>query len=411
MDSGSAHGRTVPLGLDVLDHDQLAIVAREHHLAGHIIDRSGMPIVTAFGIDVMRDIAIEEWMGASPIYAKRMQRLLGFEGDTVEVALKGFQFDIGSPLEFMDFRLAVQDERHGTFQLNHCGALMDVEPLGEEFITTMCHHIEDPTFDATGWATNPRLRMRPVHRPPRIPLDRHPHCSWTVTIDPDSNETPAPERARQIGRSHAAHLPIRKIEGRLDDGYVDYRRPLDADLRHGDFASGALRAIIDEIDLQAHLLVISFAWAVSQRFDPETMRDIVARQFTGIAGWAAERLVSAFRLGNGIEDVATAFELHPAFHPRAYVDWHVEGDGDSVHLRLSDCPALEEKEHTCWVSTLHGGDLRPLQAIATAIDPYYTVRADGDDSWVVARGDTHNTEFDEVMITKFTTATSFTFER
>ena len=32
----------------------------------------------------MRDIAIDEWMGASPIYTRRTQRLLGFEGDTVD---------------------------------------------------------------------------------------------------------------------------------------------------------------------------------------------------------------------------------------------------------------------------------------------------------------------------------------
>ena len=47
----------------------------------------------------------------------------------------------------------------------------------------MCHTIEDPTFDATAVATNPRAQIRPIHRPPRVPADRHPHCHWTVTID------------------------------------------------------------------------------------------------------------------------------------------------------------------------------------------------------------------------------------
>ena len=196
-----------------LSHAELGTLARELLLDGHLIDRAGMPFVIAMGLDVMTGIAIEEWMGASPVYTKRMQRLLGFEGDTVEVALKGMQLDIGAPPEFMDFRMAVEDDHHGSFHLAHCGALMDIEPMGDETVVAMCHHIEDPTFDATGWATNPKLRMRPVHRPPRAPADRTPHCAWTVTIDPEEEDTPTPERSLEIGRTNAAALPLAPIDG------------------------------------------------------------------------------------------------------------------------------------------------------------------------------------------------------
>ena len=270
-----------PRSIATLGHGELATLAREHLLAGHVIDRAGMPLVIPHGVDFMRDVAIDEWMGASPVYAKRMQRLLGFEGDTVEVALKGFQLDIGSPPEFMDFRLTIQDDHHGAFHLDHCGALMDVEPMGDDFVVAMCHHIEDPTFDATGWATNPRLRMRPVHRPPRAPADRHPHCAWTVTIDENLEPTPTPELAVVVGASQAALLPLATVTGPLDDGHADYLRPLDPDLRHEDFASGTLRAIIDEIDLQGHLLAQSFSRAVGDRLPPEDTRDTVVRQFMG----------------------------------------------------------------------------------------------------------------------------------
>ena len=61
-----------------LSHADLGILAREYLLAGHLIDRAGMPLVTAMGLDVMTAVAIDEWMGASPIYTKSMQRLLGF---------------------------------------------------------------------------------------------------------------------------------------------------------------------------------------------------------------------------------------------------------------------------------------------------------------------------------------------
>ncbi len=52
----------------------------------------------------MAQIAIEEWAGASPIYTRRMQRALGFEGDDVVTIFKGMQLDIGAPPQFMDFR-------------------------------------------------------------------------------------------------------------------------------------------------------------------------------------------------------------------------------------------------------------------------------------------------------------------
>ena len=82
---------------------------------------------------------------------------------------KGLQLDIGAPPQFMDFRYTVHDRWHGEFHLDHCGALMDVEPMGEDYVVSMCHDIEDPTFDATAVATNPKAQIRPIHRPPRSP--------------------------------------------------------------------------------------------------------------------------------------------------------------------------------------------------------------------------------------------------
>jgi hypothetical protein len=52
----------------------------------------------------------------------------------------------------------------------------------------MCHTIEDATFDPTAQAVNPKAHVRHVHRPPRAPADRVPHCRWEITID-DANET------------------------------------------------------------------------------------------------------------------------------------------------------------------------------------------------------------------------------
>jgi hypothetical protein len=63
---------------------------------------------------------------------------------------------------------------------------MDVEPWGERAITGMCHTIEDATFDPTAQAVNPKAHITHVHRPPRLPADRVPHCRWEITIDDDN---------------------------------------------------------------------------------------------------------------------------------------------------------------------------------------------------------------------------------
>lgn len=53
------------------------------------------------------------------------------------------------------------------FQLASCGALLDLEPMGEQAVKLMCHDIEDPTFDATAVATNPAPASAPFTAHPR----------------------------------------------------------------------------------------------------------------------------------------------------------------------------------------------------------------------------------------------------
>ena len=135
---------TTPHTVERFSRADLAVLVRELLLAGQLMDRAGMPhLIANYGREVMAEIAIDEWMGASPLYTRRTQQLLGFGGDTIDTMFKGLQLDIGAPPEFMDFRLKVIDEFTGEFWLDHCGALVDVEPMGEEYVRTMCHTIED----------------------------------------------------------------------------------------------------------------------------------------------------------------------------------------------------------------------------------------------------------------------------
>ena len=87
----------------------------------------------------MLQIAIEEWAGCSPVYTKRLQRALKFEGDDVITIFKGLQLDIGAPPQFMDFRYTVHDRRHGEFiSTTARGALLDLERDGRRLHVRGC---------------------------------------------------------------------------------------------------------------------------------------------------------------------------------------------------------------------------------------------------------------------------------
>ena len=76
----------------------LADLGREYLLMGHLSGTCASPLVMqGFGPEASTEISIEQWMGASPIYSKRMQRALGFEGTTVETAFKNLQIEVGAP--------------------------------------------------------------------------------------------------------------------------------------------------------------------------------------------------------------------------------------------------------------------------------------------------------------------------
>lgn len=388
-----------------LRQGELAVLLPELLLAGQLIDRSGMAwCIGAFGREGMTRIAVEEWMAASPIYTRRMQRALRYEGADVVTIFKGLQLDIGAPPQFMDFRYTVHDRWHGEFRLDHCGALMDVEPLGDEFVTGMCHDIEDPTFDATAVATNARAQVRPIHRPPRRPADRHPHCAWTVVIDdahPPVTESPGCVRLR---KSCAANVELDPIDP-ADDGLADYSGPLLTDLVFADFSKSALVRIADEVCLQMHLLNLGFVDAVGQRTDAEGARRLCVKQLTGIAGLAAGRLHRALRLPGGVEGALRVLELHPLLNPGAYVRATVN---DAVTVTAS--PAHEDG---AWISLCGPEEPRPLQAIVRAVDPHLDVEVEGSASdWTarVVRRDEPAKEFDEVAVTRISTGSSFTFE-
>ncbi len=403
---------TIEKGLGGLSQEALAQLTPEYLLAGHLIDRAGMPHLTgAFGMEAMRDIAIEEWMGASPVYTKRMQRALGFEGDSVETIFKGMQLDIGAPPQFMDFRYLIADHDHGEFWLDHCGALMDVEPMGPDFVKAMCHDIEDPTFDATAIATNPRAQVRPIHRPPRVPAGRTPACHWTVAIADTHPELPVPAEAEAMAATRAANVDLAPIDPD-DPGRHDYTGPLVADLQFSEWSGSALRRIVDEVCLQGHLLVLSFLAATDKRAGgPEATAAFGRRQFTGVAGVVAARFRDALDLPPTLAGAARLLALHPALQPYEYVHCDVKLDDDRLVLSLNrETAAVEDG---AWPSLLDGDHLEPVDAMVWAIDPHLRCEAVSDGASLVievVRGATEALVSDDVVLTRFSTGATHTFE-
>ncbi len=382
-------------GFASLSREELAVVVPELLLVGQLIDRSGMAwCISALGREEMARIAIEEWMAASPIYTRRMQRALGFEGDDVITIFKGLQLDIGAPPQFMDFRYSVEDPWHGRFELAHCGALMDVEPMGPDYVRSMCHDIEDPTFDATAVATNPRAQVRPVHRPPRTPAGRSPHCAWTVVISDTHPPVGFSPGCIELQTSRAASLELDPIDP-SSAGRSDYSGALVSDLDFAEFSHSALVRLADEVCLQMHLLFLGFRRAVSARLPRDEAREICVKQLTGIAGVAATRLQAALSLPASPAGAARVLELHPLFNPVAYVST----DSSPAHA------------DGAWISLVGPSEVRPLQAIVRAVDPHLDVVLSGTPwSVEVITRESPMPQPDEVAVTRFSTGAAFVFE-
>ena len=356
-------------------------------------------------------MADDEHLGAR-LLAQALRKLVEdraqpLEGDGVAEIFKGFQLDVGAPPEFMDFRYVVHDHDHGEFYLDHCGALLDVEPMGPDYVKGMCHDIEDPTFDATALATNRKAQVRPIHRPPRTPADQHPHCRWTVIIDESYPEVPFIPEMDIVAATNAHACELDPIDPD-DDGASDYSGELLADVDFAAFSHSALVRIADEVCLQMHLLVKSFQIAVEKRAgaDTELARSIRTKQLIGIAGVAADRIHKALKLPTTTAGALRVLELHPLLNPAAYVS--ADTDPDFVHVRTS--PAYEDGS---WISLVSPVSDAPLQAIVYAVDPHLRAEVSGTESdWTVRviETDTAAKKQPEVEVCDFSGGASWVFE-
>jgi hypothetical protein len=360
------------LGLADFSRRALAALGREYLLHGHLQDRVGIPLVLAKHTrQDMLDVAIEEWMAASPIYSRRTQRALNFGDGDVATIFKNIQLDIGAPHQFMDFQYRVDSPTYGEFWLAHCGALMDVEPMGEDFVHGMCHDIEDPTFDATAGTTNPYAQVRPIHRPPRVPADRTPHCHWRVTIDETGVPVEPHPTAKVIAESEIAQIAIDDPGTNAEPGgWFDYSGEFDPGFTLEDLSHRALLVALQEAAVQTHLLAHAYLHCVAERWGLDEARENAPQVFTGTAGIAAGRIPPVLGIpGDDAEAIAKLLQVHPAFMPRTYVAPVIDVvDDATVRFALRDAPCFRERNGLSWLGTLDDEPSPALDEIARAIN-------------------------------------------
>jgi hypothetical protein len=357
--------------LEDLSREALARLGREYMLFGHIRDRGIMPVVAIrFGIQSVEDIAIDEWMGASPLYTRRMRRAMGIAGDSVASIMKSLQLDVGFPHRYMDVGYEVESDRVGYFWLNCCRALVDAEPFGEKAVLSMCHAIEDPTFDATAYAVNPRARMRPIHRPPRNPADRVPHCRWEIRIDPTNDPAPEPAITRLVRACRLTDFALDPVDVEDGDGRPDYSGDFDPHFRLDDLSRRALVIACKELSLQNQLLGRSSMLAMTQRFGAAAAREAIAAQWLSIAPLSTRRICEAMGIeGGDAAAILRMLQLHPIF-PRDYTRLGFElVDADRGRFWLEDCAALDDEEPRGFLSFLEDPNCPGLDAMVQAVNP------------------------------------------
>lgn len=364
---------------------QLAQLGREYMLCSQFNSRTGYAALRInHGDAAYKSVAIDNWMGASPVYTRRMQQAMGFAGSAdVATIFKGLQLECGLTHQYFDAHFEVFSSDHGRFWLKSCGALLDTEPRGAEAVRVMCHDIEDPTFNATAIATNARARMEPVHRPPRVPADRTPHCEWSVRIDPAAEELREPDITRVLGTLQLAGIQISRPASKESGGMDEYTGPLSEQLHLEQLSQGALVVVCSELAVQVHLLVAGLMFAVAERYGEDAALAVGDFQMTGSSWVVSNRLCRWLGLaGAGIDDVLQVLAVHPAFQPREY--WSITMtrlDQQRALFELLDCPARREAMPFGWQALLARGMSGGFDGLVRGVDPRARVVRCMDRDW------------------------------
>ena len=368
---------------------QLARLGREYMLCSQFNSRTGYAALRMnHGDEAYKDVAIANWMGASPVYTRRMQQAMGFTGGTdVATIFKGLQLECGFTHQYFDVHFEVLSADSGRFWLHSCGALLETEPRGDDAVRVMCHDIEDPTFNATAVATNPLARMVPVHRPPRKPADRVPHCEWTVTIEHNAEPVTEPAITRAMSATRLAAVPVVRPASIEAGGMDYYSGAVVEQLQLEQLSHAALVVVCGELAVQVHLLITALMQSVAERYGEEAALAVGEFQMAGSSWVVSHRLRDWLQTSaTGIDAVIAVLQIHPALQPETY--WSLDIDRVDAHralLRLRDCPACQEEVPYGWQALLRRGLYGGLEGLVQGVDPRARIIPDagGELAWEI----------------------------
>ncbi|MFK7974891.1 MAG: hypothetical protein AB8C02_02080 [Halioglobus sp.] len=394
--------------LSTLSRAQLAQLGREYMLAAQFNSRTGYAALRInHGDEAYLDTAIDNWMAVSPIYTQRMQRAMKLNtGSDIATILKGMQLECGLSHQYFDAGFEEISESEGQFWLNRCGPLLETEPRGEEAVKTMCHAIEDPTFDATAVATNPRARVRPVHRPPRPDGASGEHCRWRISIDAANEPIVEPAITRVMRKTQLAGVELTRPPSAEEGGADYYDGAVYETLDLERFSQAALVVICKELAVQFHLLLNALSLAVAQRYGAEAARAIAQFQMVGSTRVISERLSRwAGEEEAPIDSVIGVLRAHPALNPVEYIRYEIERIDDSTAtITFEDCPALNDDSSTGqalgWFPLLKQGVVEGLLSLVQGVNPAARVIGDANDPlrWRIAIDESAETEDDPLSV-------------
>ena len=363
-----------------LSRQALGRLGREIMLCAMMHDRGLLPQVgQRFGPEAMTDIAVDEWMGSSPIYNERNRRLLGITGDGVGSILKGLQLDIGAPHQFLDFQFELVDETRGYFWLPFCGAFSYVKEMArgsEKPILQLCHHMEDTTFDATVGAVNPRARCIAEHRPPLSHDHEGPVCRWRVEISAEAHvekERAITAVVRDTGAARFEHAAVRC---EADGGLEDYAGSFRADFALEDLSQPVLARQCKEFALDFNLLVRAAYTSIQTHYGEAAMRDMARTHWAAMAPSYTHRIRKAL----GIEDIdmpaiLKTLQLDPCLAPDYVKTGSELVDSGRGRFWICECDALQDVSPRPFLALLEGAEEpSALEAVACAVNPRARVR-------------------------------------
>ncbi len=381
------------LQLTDFDHGVLANYGRDIMLANHIHDRSALSqVAVQFGAEGQTAVACDEWMSSSPIYNQRIRELMNISGDDVSVALKGLQLDIGAPHNYLNFHYELTSPDEGYFWTSTCGPynyMREMTNADEQAQIQICHHMEDPTFDATVMAVNPLMRCRPVYRPPVSEVPERGPCKWLVSIQRDIGLVEDCPNLDKVRATRAANFEFTQTED-SGDGLPDYSGEFLRDMCLEKFSHSALGIQCKEFMLDVLLLNYACYTSIVERFGEDQMHAIAGEQWRALAPVTVHRLRNTFGItGDDMGAALKCLQLNP-FIPWEYCDLGMEQlSASRGRIWLRDCEAYRESIPRGLAGRMLTHPEQPgFEAIAQAVNPRSVIRqidaAEIDDNAVIA---------------------------